>query len=158
MFERKNISGYTLGRLWRAFIAGAGVFGAEMPRALASVSMPKSEDPEEWISFALVAIHTVTEARGVDHDEITPAGFRIDMVPGSFRVAFGSGRTEIGLVVPMHGLAPVVEIGLTQWATGALLADALSDPDGAQQSINTRYIAALDALVGVPDTHANGLE
>ncbi len=143
MFERKNISGYTLVRLWRAFVAGAGVFGAEMPRALASVSTPKTEDPEEWISFILVACHVVTAARVVAGDELMPAGFRIDIAPGLLRIAFGSGRTEIALSIPMHGAAPVIDIGLAPCFT------ALTDPSGAIASINTRYVAACEALAPV---------
>lgn len=136
LYNQQRLTG-TLPSLWRAFLAGAGAFGADLPR-LTSRAIPP--EPPAAAAAICAAVLAAAIGRTVGRDEIVPAGFEIEITPCAFWVRFGSGRSAIAMMVALDGAESYV-------ITGERFPEAeMQDPAGAKVSAQQRHDAASDAL------------
>lgn len=125
----------SLSAAWRAFRAGAGVFGALAPAAL------PEEMPDETAPATVVAVATKAALSLGADDQIVPAGFALEVTPAAVRVLFGSGRSAIELFVPIGGFRGSITVGVR-------FADC-ADMAGARESARLRTRAALSSMGGL---------
>ena len=139
IYEQQRIDHPNVRALWGAFLDGAGVFGADLPR-LTSRDIP--DDPRAAVPAILAVIVVAALARGVEKDEITPAGFEMEITPCALWVRFGSGRSVIAICVG-DSVGSYVITGLRSRD------DEMADPDSARASAQERHAAALASFTSV---------
>ena len=138
----------TTGRLpiylaWIGFAAGAGAFGADLPSQLgesAESLIPHDASGADALAKIAVEVARVSAERSVDADEVTPAGFQISVDPSGARIAFGSGRSCIEMVIDLRGGTAVLRFGLHAFE------HELTDLASARESVEHRRVAAMAAM------------
>lgn len=140
IYEQQRTDHPSVRALWGAFLDGAGIFGADLPR-LTSRDIP--DDPRAAVPVILAVIVVAALARGVEKDEITPAGFEMEITPCALWVRFGSGRSVIAICIGEASVGSYVITGLRSRD------DELADPESARTSARQRHAATLASLTSV---------
>ena len=138
----------TAGRLpiylaWIGFVAGAGAFGADLPAQLgdsAESLIPHDASGVDALAKIAGEVARVSAERSVDHDEVTPAGFRIAVDPAGARITFGSGRSCVEMVIDLRGGTATLRFGLYAFE------HEIDDLPRARESAERRRVAAMEAM------------